>query len=108
MCDVLQIARNTFYYAAKEQTYEDDVIEAIVEIFHNNLKDYGTQKIRVKPQEHGFVISTRRIDWIMNDFPPTLWVNISPVKPLLMKQRQGMVRIVSSSRSKINASLSAF
>jgi putative transposase len=47
MCDVLQIARSTFYYDAKEQGNEDDITEAIVEIFHNNRKAYGTRKIKV-------------------------------------------------------------
>ncbi|GAC44037.1 transposase and inactivated derivative, partial [Paenibacillus popilliae ATCC 14706] len=41
MCGVLQIARRTFYYEAKEAAKEDDVTEAIVDIFHKNRKAYG-------------------------------------------------------------------
>lgn len=67
MCDVLQIARSTFYYEAKEQTKEDELTEAIVEIFHKNRKAYGTRKIKVKLQEQGFIVSRRCIGRIMNE-----------------------------------------
>jgi len=40
MCSVLQIAKSTFYYEAKEQTKEDELTEAIVDIFHKNRKAY--------------------------------------------------------------------
>lgn len=43
MCDVLQMARSTFYYEVKEQAKEDDITEAVVEIFHKNRKAYGTR-----------------------------------------------------------------
>jgi len=46
MCDVLQIARSTFYYEAKERVAEDDVTEAIVDIFFKNRKAYGIRKIK--------------------------------------------------------------
>lgn len=65
MCDVLQIARSTFYYEAKEQPKEDDVTEAVVEIFHKNRKAYGTRKIKVKLHERGLIVSRRRIGRIM-------------------------------------------
>jgi transposase InsO family protein len=38
MCNVLQIARSTLYYEAKEPAKEDDITEAIVDIF---LKEQG-------------------------------------------------------------------
>ncbi len=61
MCDVLQIARSTYYYETKEQAKEDDVATAIVDIFHKNRKAYGTRKIKVKLHERGLVVSRRRI-----------------------------------------------
>ncbi|GAC43072.1 transposase and inactivated derivative, partial [Paenibacillus popilliae ATCC 14706] len=61
MCGVLQIARSTFYYEAKEPAKEDDATEAIVDIFHKNRKAYGTRKIKVKLHERGIVVSRRRI-----------------------------------------------
>lgn len=48
MCDVLQIARSTFYYEAKEQRKEDTLTGAIVGILHKNRKAYGTRKIKAK------------------------------------------------------------
>ncbi|WP_082423264.1 IS3 family transposase [Paenibacillus dakarensis] len=64
MCDVLQIARSTFYYEAKEQVNEDEVTKAVVEIFHKNRKAYDTRKIKVKLHE-GLIVSKRRIGRIM-------------------------------------------
>ncbi|MEF7439956.1 IS3 family transposase [Paenibacillus lautus] len=67
MCDVLQMARSTFYYEAKEQRKEDTLTKAIVEIFRKNRKVYGTRKIKVKLQEQGFIVSRRRIGRIMKE-----------------------------------------
>lgn len=67
MCDVLQIARSTFYYEAKEQVNENEVTAAVVEIFHKNRKAYGTRKIKVKLNERGFVVSRRRIGRMMKE-----------------------------------------
>ncbi|NTZ16247.1 hypothetical protein EXW96_01190 [Paenibacillus sp. JMULE4] len=67
MCDVLQIARSTFYYETKEQPNEDNVTETIVDIFHKNRKAYGTRKIKVKLQDRGFVVSRRRMGRIMKE-----------------------------------------
>ncbi len=65
MCDVLQIARSSFYYEAKERPNEDEVTKAVVEIFHKNRKAYGTRKIKVKLHERGLTVSRRRIGRIM-------------------------------------------
>ncbi len=67
MCDVLQIARSTFYYEAKEQVNEYDLTEFVAEIFHKNRRAYGTCKIKVKLHERGFVVSRRRIGRIMKE-----------------------------------------
>lgn len=69
MCKVLQIAKSTFYYEASEKENEDKSIltEAIVEIFHNNRKAYGTRKIKTKLQEQGCTVSRRRIGRMMKE-----------------------------------------
>jgi putative transposase len=67
MCDVLQIAKSTFYYEAKDRKKKDDLSAAIVEIFHKNRKAYGTRKIKVKLQEQGLGVSRRRIGRIMKE-----------------------------------------
>lgn len=67
MCKVLQIAKSTFYYEAseKENEGESTLTEAIVEIFQNNRKVYGTRKIKMKLKEQGYMVSRRRIGRIM-------------------------------------------
>jgi putative transposase len=67
MCDVLQIARSTFYYETKEQAKKDEVTEAVVDIFRRNRNAYGTRKLKVKLQERGMVVSRRRIGRIMKE-----------------------------------------
>ncbi|MFC5986392.1 IS3 family transposase [Marinicrinis lubricantis] len=81
LCDVLQIAKSTFYYEAKEATKEDELTEAIVEIFHKNRKAYGTRKIKVKLQEQGFVVSRRRIGRIMKEQGLVSTYTIAQYKP---------------------------
>lgn len=81
MCDVLQIARSTFYYEAKEQPNEDEITEAIVDIFHKNRKAYGTRKIKVKLYERGFVVSRRRIGRIMKEQGLVSTYTVAQYKP---------------------------
>ena len=81
MCDVLQIARSTFYYEAKEPAKEDDITEAIVDIFHKNRKAYGTRKIKVKLQERGMVVSRRRIGRIMKEQGLVSTYTVAQYKP---------------------------
>lgn len=83
MCDVVQTARSTFYYETKEQTNEDDVTEAIADIFHKNRKAYGTPKIKVKLQERGFVFSRRRIGRIMKAQRLVSTYTVAQYKPLM-------------------------
>ncbi|MDQ0495404.1 transposase InsO family protein [Paenibacillus brasilensis] len=81
MCDVLQIARSTFYYEAKEQATEDDVTEAVVDIFHKKRKAYGMRKIKVKLHERGFVVSRRRIGRIMKEHGLVSTYTVAQYKP---------------------------
>ncbi|EGO62654.1 transposase, partial [Acetonema longum DSM 6540] len=81
MCAVLQIARSTFYYEAKEQPNEEELTEAIVEIFHQNRKAYGTRKLKVKLQEQGFFVSRRRIGRIMKEQALVSTYTIAQYKP---------------------------
>ena len=81
MCDVLQMARSTFYYEAKAQPHEDDLTQMIVEIFHKNRKAYGTRKIRFKLKEQGFFISRRRIGRIMREQSLVSTYTITQYKP---------------------------
>jgi putative transposase len=67
MCEVLEIPRSTYYYEAKERKSEDDVTSAIIEIFEQNRKAYGTRKIKVELHKQGWIVSRRRIGRIMNE-----------------------------------------
>ncbi|KRF59801.1 transposase [Bacillus sp. Soil768D1] len=67
MCGVLELSRSTYYYEAKEQTSEDDVTNAILDIFDKNRKAYGTRKIKVELKKRGLTVSRRRIGRIMKE-----------------------------------------
>ena len=81
MCDVLHLARSTFYYEAKESPKEDEITEAIVEIFHKNRKAYGTRKLKFKFQERGLVATRRRIGRIMKEQGLVSTYTIAQYKP---------------------------
>uniref|UniRef100_UPI00403F4FFC IS3 family transposase n=1 Tax=Paenibacillus sp. FSL R10-2796 TaxID=2954663 RepID=UPI00403F4FFC len=68
MCDVLQIEKSTFYYEAKDRQSEEQLTEAIVDIFQKNRRVYGTRKIKVKLLERGMILSRRGIGRIMKGF----------------------------------------
>ncbi|MCC3380639.1 IS3 family transposase, partial [Paenibacillus sp. UY79] len=81
LCEVLQIARSTFYYEAKEKDNEDEVTTAFVEIFHTHRKAYGTRKLKVKLQEQGHTVSRRRIGRIMKEQGLVSTYTIAQYKP---------------------------
>jgi len=81
MCDVLQIAKSTFYYEAKERQSEDELAKAIVDIFHKNLRAYGTRKLKVKLKERGIIVSRRRIGRMMKEQGLVSTYTIAQYKP---------------------------
>ncbi len=109
MCNVLQIARSTFYYEAKEQPKEDTLTKAIVAIFHTNRKAYGTRKIKVKLQEQDFIVSRRRIGRIMKEqglISNYTIAQYKPCKAACNEEQTANVLDASLNRQKRNASLS--
>ena len=81
MCNILEIAKSTFYYEANEKPNEDELTEAIVEIFHKNRKAYGTRKIKAKLEEQGLIVSRRRIGRIMQDQGLVSTYTVAQFKP---------------------------
>ncbi len=81
MCNVLQIAKSTFYYEAKDQKTADELTVAIVEIFYKNRKAYGTHKIKAKLHEQGIAVSRRRIGRIMKEQGLVSTYTIAPYNP---------------------------
>ena len=77
MCNVLKIARSTFYYdtevsTRKEQekrAEERDLKERISKIFNENRQVYGTRKIKrdLDLETKGFPTSRRRIGRLMGE-----------------------------------------
>ncbi|MGF6953430.1 hypothetical protein QF028_005935 [Neobacillus sp. B4I6] len=75
MCEVLQIARSTFYYeteiaAQKEQekaAEEQKLKEEIQMIFNKNRQVYGTRKIKNALFKTGHMVSRRRIGRLMEE-----------------------------------------
>ncbi|OLO37084.1 hypothetical protein BTR23_14220 [Alkalihalophilus pseudofirmus] len=75
MCEVLQIARSTFYYeteiaAQKEQekaAEEQELKEEILKIFNENRQVYGTRKIKGELLKAGHTVSRRRIGRLMEE-----------------------------------------
>lgn len=82
MCEVLQIAKSTFYYETKDKKNEDGLSAAIVGIFHKNRKAYGTRKIIVKLKEQGLVVSRHRIGRIMKEQGLVSTYTVAQFKPL--------------------------
>ncbi|WP_138091063.1 IS3-like element IS655 family transposase [Halalkalibacterium halodurans] len=68
MCDVLQMARSTYYYEAKIRDDQDEELsELIVDIFKNSRDNYGQRKIKIELRKKGWTVSRRRIGRIMKE-----------------------------------------
>lgn len=65
MCKVLQVNRSTYYYESNPRQVDGSVEEAIIQIFDNNLRVYGTRKIKAELKKRGMVVSRRRIGRLM-------------------------------------------
>lgn len=62
MCTILQVNRSTYYYENSQQSSSDDEVElAIIRIFEENQRVYGTRKIKAVLQKEGQTVSRRRI-----------------------------------------------
>lgn len=81
MCDVLQIARSTFYYETREPANEEQISETIADIFHRNRKAYGTRKLKAKLQDRGLTVSRRRIGRIMKEQGLVSTYTVAQYKP---------------------------
>ncbi|MDD4347215.1 MAG: IS3 family transposase, partial [Desulfitobacteriaceae bacterium] len=67
MCRVLKVNRSTYYYEAKPQVIDDSVEKAVVKIFKDNQRVYGTRKIKVELKKLSMVVSRRRIGRFMKN-----------------------------------------
>lgn len=68
MCDVLQLPRSTSYYESKvQEKNEYEITARIVQSLYDSRQTYGTRKIKVELQKHNWVVSRRRIGWIVKE-----------------------------------------
>lgn len=86
MCKVLQVSRSTYYYEANQsQKDESDLIKAIVEIFHQSRRNYGTRKIKLELAKRGQQVSRRRIGRIMKQKGLISSYTVAHFKPHIAK-----------------------
>lgn len=86
MCKVLQVSRSTYYYEANQSKKdESDLITAVVEIFHQSRRNYGTRKIKLELAKRGQQVSRRRIGRIMKQKGLISSYTIAQFKPHVAK-----------------------
>ncbi|WP_438271016.1 IS3 family transposase [Sporolactobacillus mangiferae] len=84
MCDVLQLARSTYYYEAKvreNQQAEQELTRQVVQIFKASRSNYGQRKIKKELEKQGKQVSRRRIGRIMNEQGLVSKYTIAQFKP---------------------------
>ncbi|WEH07982.1 IS3 family transposase [Alicyclobacillus fastidiosus] len=81
MCSVLQLPRSTYYYEAQEKQSEDELVEAIQEIFHNSRNTYGTRKIKFELKKRNMIVSRRKIGRIMREVGLVSVYTVAQYKP---------------------------
>ena len=68
MCDVLQLARSTYYYEAKIRDNEDEELsKLIITIFKESRDNFGQRKIKIELKKKKWTVSRRRIGRIMKE-----------------------------------------
>lgn len=65
MCRVLQINRSTYYYETVTRPADDKVEQAVIKIFNDNHRVYGTRKIKAELKKLNMIVSRRRIGRLM-------------------------------------------
>jgi len=67
MCKVLKISRSLIYYKPIKRQADNEITEAIIQIFKSSRSNYGTRKIKAELKKQGHVVSRRRIGRIMKE-----------------------------------------
>lgn len=91
MCKVLNIPRSTYYYEAKIQKDESELVAKIVNIFKTSRNNYGTRKIKVELSKEGLQISKRRIGRIMKQEGLVSKYTVAQFKPHVDKCNESKV-----------------
>lgn len=65
MCNFLKISRSGYYSYNEKQNAIDEYNQAVVDVFNDNQRVYGTRKIKAVLAKQGINLSRRRIARIM-------------------------------------------
>ncbi len=98
MCSVLQVNRSTYYYESKPHSTDNSVEEAVIKIFAENQRVYGTRKIKVELKKLGMVVSRRRIGRIMKNNGLVSAYTVAQYKPHKTKFNESEIEIASFKR----------
>lgn len=68
MCRALGISRGSYYYEVKKKPSEGKLEQMIINEFAKSRNNYGTRKLKKVLEQHGLIVSRRRIARIMRKF----------------------------------------
>src|SRR5699024_1804867 len=97
MCKALQISRSTAYVeVSKERTNkqcerDNDITEAIIQVFNSNRKCVGTRRIKNALHKQGLIVSRRRIGRIMKQNNLVSTYTVASYKPYPSKSNERLI-----------------
>ena len=93
-CDLLNIARSSFYYQPKGPSEEDLILARLIDEQHMNTPFYGSRKITGVLQRLGYKVNRKRVQRLMRElgieaiYPKPKLSKVNPehqVYPYLLK-----------------------
>ncbi|MBJ6364048.1 transposase, partial [Paenibacillus sp. MAHUQ-46] len=83
MCNVLELPRSTYYYKPEpaENEEEQQLEQAVMEIFTASRNNYGTRKIKVELKKRAIHASRRKIGRIMKKHGLVSSYTVAQYKP---------------------------
>ena len=99
MCEVLGIAKSTYYYESKKEPENDSVTKKIIKVFKASRNNYGTRKIKIELEKKGLIVSRRRIGRIMKEEGLASSYTVAQFKPFKSKVNEVPVKNSSMSTS---------
>ena len=114
MCEVLQIARSTFYYdrgiaAQKKQEKleeEQELKEKVLVIFQENRKVYGTRRIKDALEKVDQTVSRRRLGRFMKELGIVSKYTQASYKPMSTQPNEESVRNVLNREFQVDKEMS--
>ncbi|RNB93422.1 IS3 family transposase [Brevibacillus parabrevis] len=94
MCNVLQLPRSTYYYKPDsiENEEEQQLEEAVIDIFVASRNNYGTRKIKVELRKKSLTASRRKIGRIMKKHGLVSAYTVAQYKPLKRDSNESQVK----------------